>query len=54
VWVLNAAAALAGQDPNPTRVGNSGTGISSFVQTEAGELYLATQGGRILSIALAP
>jgi glucose/arabinose dehydrogenase len=54
VWVLDAAAALAGDDPDATRVGNAGTGVSSFVQTEAGELYLATQGGRILSINLAP
>ena len=54
VWVLDAAAALAGGDPNATRVGNAGTGISSFVETEAGELYLATQGGRVLTITLAP
>ena len=54
VWVLDAAAALAGDDPDATRVGNAGTGISAFVQTEAGELYLATQGGRILSINVAP
>jgi len=54
VWMLDAAAALAGENSHPTRVGNAGTGISSFVQDEAGELYLATQGGRIISIAVAP
>ena len=54
VWMLDAAAALAGENSHPTRVGNAGTGISSFVQDEAGELYLATQGGRIISIAAAP
>jgi glucose/arabinose dehydrogenase len=54
VWMLDAAAAIAGQDSQPTRVGNAGTGISSFVEDEAGELYLATQGGRIVSISVAP
>jgi hypothetical protein len=54
VWALDAAAALAGEGPAPQQVGNVGRGISSFVEDEAGELYLASQGGRIISITLAP
>jgi glucose/arabinose dehydrogenase len=54
VWALDAAAALAGEGPAPHRVGNVGRGVSSFVEDEAGELYLASQGGRIISISLAP
>jgi glucose/arabinose dehydrogenase len=54
VWMLDAAPAMAGEDPHPMRVGNAGTGISSFIEDEAGELSLATQGGRIISIGLAP
>jgi glucose/arabinose dehydrogenase len=54
VWALDAAAALAGEGPAPQRVGNVGRGISSFGEDEAGELYMTSQGGRIISISLAP
>ena len=54
VWLLDAAAALAGGDADVQRVGNAGTGVAGFAEDEAGELYLVTQGGRILSISLAP
>jgi glucose/arabinose dehydrogenase len=54
VWALDAAAALAGAGPAPQRVGNVGTGITSFGEDEAGELYLVSKGGRIISISRAP
>jgi glucose/arabinose dehydrogenase len=54
VWALDAGPAIAGQPVEPQRIGNVGTGVSAFVEDEAGELFFATQGGRIVSISLAP
>jgi hypothetical protein len=50
VWAFDAATALSAGQVEHVLVGSSGINPGSFGEDEAGELYLAGQGGEILRI----
>jgi glucose/arabinose dehydrogenase len=50
VWGIDAAAAIAGAEVRPVKLGSVGLPVSAFGQDEAGELYIVDHSGRVVTI----